>query len=228
MKKAITVLLWILMSLIAFVFLTFPVYLAADLCDYEMDIINLPIYTALLAGFSVTVVIFTIIFRYKTENVTLKIMLALLLLPSMINACLCIELCRQLSVIVCSFVQVGCSCYLTIRYGWPRLWKLIVLIECALVLFPFYVIATGKDFTHTYLIDRLDSPGGAYYVQAECLEGDTTIWVYKNERTYFLIFGFTKIEEMVYFPDRSEVDDFDIHWENDTTIIIGTEEYRID
>lgn len=98
MKKAITVLLWILMSLIAFVFLTFPVYLAADLCDYEMDIINLPIYTALLAGFSVTVV----------------------------------------------------------------------------------------------------------------------------------IFGFTKIEEMVYFPDRSEVDDLNIHWENDTTLIIGTEEYRID
>lgn len=233
MKKVITVLMYVLMVLISAVLLSIPGLFVAACFNYELELIHLPFYTALLAGLSVCLVILTLVFRYETESAPLKILLAFLLLLSMVNAAFCISVCRQLSVIICSVIQIGCCGYLTVRYGSPRIWKRAILIECVLLLLPFIVICyTGKDFPQKTVMNKLISPDGAHYVQVEAPapehDEDAVIAVYKNNRFEFFIFGFTDYPGIVYSCDQSELDRLDIRWKDESSLIIDSQEYRID
>lgn len=138
-----------------------------------------------------------------------------------------------LSMIVC----IGCSFYITIVYGRPKIVKVIISICSAILLIPFgfilFVSLVFGSIGKNTVVQTIHSPDESRYVEVVdsdqgALGGNTLFDVYEKDGIDAFIFGIKKNPKQIYRGAWGEFKDMQIAWKNDTTVIINGVEYDVE
>lgn len=232
MKKAITILVYILFALIVFHPL---VTILFSLFGYTFELTSYSLFSVITALLAVRIVVLSVKAKESINNKVVTVLLALITPLSLINAFLNIMFCNS-SLIESTLVATSmcicccCCCYLTIRHGKPLAIKIICLLLSALMALPvgfFGLFAiVFADFGRETVVQSVESPDGKYYSEViyadeGALGGSTIVNVYKSKSIFGLFF---KIYKEVYFGD---CDYMSIYWKDDHHIVVNSREYSI-
>ena len=232
MKKAITILVYILFALIVFHPL---VTILLSLFGYTFELTSYSLFSVITALLAVSTVVLSVETIYSIENKTVTVLLALATPLSLINAFLYMVFCDS-SLIESTLVATSmcicccCCCYLTIKRGKPLALKIICLVLSALMALPvgfFGLIAiVFADFGRETVVQSVESPDGKYYLEViyadeGALGSSTIVNVYKSKSIFGLFF---KTYKEVYFGD---CDDLSIYWKDNHHIVVNSREYSI-
>ena len=176
-------------------------------------------------------------FQNTYESKTTQILLAVITPLSLVNAIIYTFKCPQIWVLVSVLVSAGCCCYLDIKHGKPTALKIAALVLSVLMVLPigffsFFALILG-DFGHSTIVQTVESPSGKYYAQVinsdeGALGGDTFVDVYKNSGVNLILFKIEKKPQRVYSGDWGEFYNMQIHWKDDSCLVINAGEYKIE
>lgn len=233
MKKSISVLICFLFALT----MLYPLGVAIAACfGYSFELISVSIFAVVLAVLSVFILVLDIAAKSSLENNTVRVLSAVLTPLSLINAVLCISECPRFLVIASVLLSAGCCCRLTVKYGKPRVLKIIALILSALMILPicFFCLAALNlvNIGQNTVVKTVESPSGKYYAQVidsdqGALGGDTLVDVYEDYGINILFFKVEKKPQRVYSGDWGEFENMQIDWKDDNYLVINSVEYEI-
>lgn len=140
-------------------------------------------------------------------------------------------------IVVSVFIAIGCSAYLTLKHGTPRLLKIIMCVLSAILIFPvgflgFISLIFGNIGQNT-VVQAVESPNGVYYAEVidsdhGALGGDTLVEVYENTEINLWVFRIFKKPQRVYHGEWGEFEDMDIYWKDDQCLVINSVEHPIE
>ena len=186
--------------------------------------------TALLAG---TVVVMLAKGNKDTENKRVQVLLALMAPLSLINAVFYLFEVRTMYVAICMFLSICCCICLAIRYGKPKVLKIVALCISAVMILPvvllgFFTLTFGNIGQNT-VVQTVSSPNGTYYAEVidsdqGALGGDTFVDIYESANINLVLFNITKKPQRIYHGNWGAYKTMQIYWkENDCLVINGTE-----
>ena len=231
MKRAIVITEYALMLLISF----YP--LCALLCfcfGYEIKLAN-PIGYAVFVA--VTAVCETILCVHTKEasRGRCKGILFTMLFPVSVftEAILWFETDERKSgiiVAVCMLICSGCCFYLTVRFGKPRVFKILITVLFSLIAVFFCILSPILLFAGSIgqntVVQSVDSPNGAYRAEVidsnqGALGGDTLVDVYNNKEMNLLVLRIRKKPQRVYQGEWGEFNDMELQWKNEHCLIVS-------
>lgn len=166
------------------------------------------------------------------ESGAVKVLLALLVPLSLINAAFAIFVCREICEILSAFVCAGCCLVLTIEHGKPTALKIIALILFVIMVIPLGFFGLFSLMFQNIVVKSVESPNGAYYAQVVdsdqgALGGDTLVDVFEKKQINLLAFKLYKEPQRVYSGDWGEFYDMEIYWKGDHCLVINGAQYEI-
>lgn len=233
MKKIFIVFSYVLMVLMVLLPLGTSI---SSLLGYTFQIASISAYTIAVASLSICTVAFSIITKGATENNVITVLFALLTPLSLLHAVFCLLYSRKLCVIVCTFICISCSLFLTIKHGKPLAFKITTLIISALLTLPvgfvFLIVLIFGDLGQNAVVMSVESPNGTYYAEVidsdqGALGGDTFVDVYENKGLHAIIFTIAKKPQRIYQGDWGEFEYMAISWKNDHCLVINSVSYEI-
>lgn len=230
MKKSASVLICLLFLLT----ILYPAGVLITACfGYEFKLISISAYAIATAGLSVWVVVHD---QDALESKALQVVLAILAPLSLVNAVFYMLEYPKIWVIAGVLISAGCSFYLTVRHGRPRVLKGISLTLSALMVLPigflsFLFLIFGSIGQNT-VVQTVESPSGKYCAQVidsdqGALGGDTLLDVHEKSGIDVFLFKIEKKPQRVYSGDWGEFNNMQIDWKDDDCLIINSTEYQI-
>lgn len=234
MKKVTVSLICLLFALT----MLYPVGLLIKLCfGYYFELISVSAFAIVLGILSVCVAVLDIISETTLENYRLKVLSAILVPVSCINAFLYILDCPKIWVLAGVWSTIGCCCFLAAKYGKPLAVQitsiaLSSLMFLPLAVFSFFALTFGRIGQNT-VVRTVESPGGKYYAQVidsdqGALGGNTFVDVYQRGEINALLFKIRKAPQRIYSGDWGEFEYMQVQWKDDSCLIIRSVEYEIE
>lgn len=234
MKRAISVSCYVLFVLT--VLLPFGTLFSACF-GYTFEFADVTVFAIVTTLLSVLLAFLSIKEKEAPDGRVIRVLFALFFPLSLINAVFYIIEDRSVLVIACMFVCVCCSLFLTVKHGKPSALKITALTLSVLMLFPigflgFTALIFG-DMVKSTVVKSIQSPGGVYYAEVTdsdqgAFGGDTLVDVYKNKGINALIFRISQKPQRVWDGDWGEHKDMEIHWKDDSCLVINSVEYIIE
>lgn len=233
MKKIVTFFGWVLFVLLSLLPLGRLICLRSG---YVFTLTNASVYMVVTAGLSVCLAVLSIRAAFSPGAVV-KVLVSLLTPMSVVNGFFCMIVYSDIWVVISTLISIGCCLILTVRFGNPSGLTAMGLVVAVLLILPmgcfgFLTLLFGNLGQDT-VVKTVGSPSGAYYAQVidsdqGALGGDTLVDVYENKSFDTVIFRVFKKPQTVYFGDWGEAFDMQIHWKNDTCLVINGTEYEIE
>ena len=234
MKKAISGLILLLFALTGL----YPAGTLIAACfGYNFEVINVPVFSVIIALLSVCAVILDLVFKYVNESKPIQVLMVVIAPLSLLNAVFCIFECPKIAVAVSAFVSFACCCFLTVKHGEPLVLKALVLVLSGLMVLPIsflcFIALIFGDFGKNTVTQTVESPSGKYYARVidsdqGALGGDTFVDVYEKKGINAIIFKIEKKPQRIYSGDWGEFEYMEIHWEDDGCLMINSVEYEIE
>lgn len=232
-KKVLSILLCALFALNAL--LPGGEMLAASF-EYRFELANYTAFAFVTAVISVSAVILSIIVKEPVKNRAIGVLTSLLAPLSLINI---VFYGGHSTAMMISSVSVGCSFYLSAKYGRPLAHKVICLILSCLMILPisffgFVALMFADTLEKEYMILRyVPSPQNGHYAEVlysdhGALGGDTFVDIYENGKAFnAVIFKISKKPERVYLDDDFGISSDNIFWKNEYCLVVGSVEYEL-
>lgn len=234
MKKPISVLGYVLFALSALL----PSGTLICYCfGYTFEIVSISALAIIIALISVQLTILSIEEAEINISGAAKVLFTLLAPLSLVNAVFLIVENGRIWVVVCAFICIGCSLFLTVKHGKPLPLKIITLSLSVLMLIPICFLGfitfifgnIGKDT----VVKTVESPNGAYYAEVinsdqGALGGDTLVDVYESKEINALVFKIFKKPQRIYSGGWGEFQGMDIYWADDDCLVINCVKYQIE
>jgi len=234
MKKSISVLGCVLFVLV--ILLPLGTLLSSRF-GYVFEIVSISALAFATALISIFLTVLSAEEQEKNLSGIIKVFFALLPLLSLTNAVFLILENSSILVVVCVFICLGCSSFLTIKHGKPLALKITTLVLSALMLLPigffgFISLLFGNIGQNT-VVKTVKSPNELYYAKVidsdqGALGGDTLVDVYENKEINALVFKISKKPQRVYHGEWGEFENMDIYWEDDCCLVINSVKYEIE
>lgn len=233
MKKVISILGCVLCALVALC----PLGSAIAACfGYTFALASVPGFSIVIAVFSMILVILSIIARHPIQNKWLQVLFALLPPIVTINAVFFMLENSSIWIIVCTFLSLACSVFLTFKHGRPIVLKIISLVLSAVLLSPLCFFALLSlifgNISQNTVVKSLESPDGAYYVEVidnnqGAMGGNTWVDVYENNGFDAVIFKVSSPSHRIYEGHWGEYNSMEIYWKNDRCLVINDRTYEL-
>lgn len=204
---------------------------------YTFELASISVFAIAIALISVVLCILSGKEEEAHKNGALGVILTILTPLSVVNALFFMLECPKAWVIVSLFINIGCSAYLTIKHGAPRLLKSILCVISAFLILPvgfmgFIMLIFGNIGQNT-VVQTVESPNGAYYAEVidsdqGALGGDTLVDVYENTEINLLVCKIFKNPQRVYHGEWGEFKDMEVYWKDDQCLVINSVEYSIE
>lgn len=204
---------------------------------YTFELASVSVFAIAIALISIVLCILSGNGDNSYKSGALGVIFAVLTPLSIVNAVFFMLESRKIWVIICVFIAIGCSAYLTIKHGKPLLIKIISWVLSAILILPvgyfgFIFLIFGNIGQNT-VVQSVESPNGAYYAEVidsdqGALGGDTLVDVYENTEINLLIFKVFKDPQRVYHGEWGEFENMDIYWKDDRCLVINSIEYNIE
>lgn len=140
------------------------------------------------------------------------------------------ELKSGIIVAVCMLICSGCCFYLTVRFGRPRVFKILITVLFSLIAVFFCILSPILLFAGSIgqntVVQSVDSPNGAYRAEVidsnqGALGGDTLVDVYNNKEMNLLVLRIRKKPQRVYQGEWGEFNDMELQWKNEHCLIVS-------
>lgn len=226
-----------LMYLLFALTLLFPVGVIVSACfGYTFKLISVSAFAIVIAMLSACAVVLNLRFQGASENKAVCVFSVVLTPLSLINAVFYIFACNRIWVVASVLISVGCCCFLAVKYGRPIALKITALALSALMVLPIgyispIVLIFGNIGQNT-VVQTIESPNGKYYAEVidsdqGALGGNTLVEVYEQSEIDVIIFKMEKKPQRVYSGEWGEFENMQIHWKDDTCLVINSVEYEI-
>ena len=202
---------------------------------YRFELISDWGFCLVIAALSAGIVILD--FRYQGAAIPTAIRILLAILPplSLIAAMFYFFSNPWLGLL--GMVFVGCSFHLSFRCGKPFVLSLISLVLSMVMLLPMCYIGffalLFANFGENTVVQTLESPEGTYCAQVidsdqGALGGNTAVDIIdQKHRIDLFLVKFEKNAQRIYIGDYGEHESMQIHWQDDSRLIINGEAYEI-
>lgn len=232
MKK--TTLIISVVFLVLIVLLPFNILMFACL-GYTFELANYPIYAIITTLLSIFVAY--LVTTNSNINKGLSLFLAIVSPLSLITSAFYIFECHNILVAASMFICVCCCHYLTIAHGKPTALKISTLVLSALMVLPIgffsFIALTFGNIGQNTVVESIKSPNGTYYAEVidsnqGALGGDTLVNVYKSTDFNAIIFKVSKRPQRVYHGEWGAFENMEIHWKDETCLVINSVEFEIE
>ena len=234
MKKLVLALEYIFIAFL--VFLPIGVTLSAR-SGYVFDLINYSVFAIITVLLAIGILVLCVVKKEFTENKYIAVLLTLTAPLSLINSFFYLSKCSDGLVLFSMLVCVCCCCYLLIKYGKPRVFKLVSLGLSAFMALPFlfftFVLSIFGGITQDTIFKSVESPNGIYCAEVidnnqGALGGNTYVEVRENKGINAFIFNTSKKSQTIYRGRWGEFETMEIYWKNDNCLVINFVEYTIE
>lgn len=234
MKKRNVILGYLLFVLI----ILFPLGVSISTCfGYTFELVSVSVFAIVIVLISVVLCILSHAEEKPYKSDVLGLIFSILTPLSIVNAVFFMLECPKAWIVVSDFIAIGCSAYLTIKHGTPRLLKIIMCVLSTILILPvgffgFISLIFGNIGQNT-VVQVVESPNGAYYAEVidsdqGALGGDTLVEIYENTEINLLVFRVFKNPQRVYHGEWGEFEDMDIYWKDDQCLVINSVEHPIE
>lgn len=235
MKKAINVLICLLLAFILFYPIGYFVFLFSG---YSFEISSFTAYSIILILLSVSLTVVGIIYSERLNTVMI-VFLSVMLLMSVINAAMCIYHCHNNVLFIISvLLSIGCSLFMAIKHIKNTVLKIVMLSLFGVGLLFFakvtFFLWIFSNIGAENIIETYESPSGKYYANLidddqGALGGATDVYIYEKDRKIDLfVFRAEKKPQSIYVGRWGEYKNAKIEWKDDNCIIINSKEYNVD
>lgn len=216
----------------------FPLGTSISTCfGYTFELVSVSVFAIVIALISIVLCILGRAEEKPYKSGVLGVIFAILTPLSIINAVFFMLESPKVWIVISVFITIGCSAYLTLKHGTPRLLKIIMYVLSAILILPvgflgFISLIFGNIGQNT-VVRSVESPNGAYYAEVidsnqGALGGDTLVEVYENTEINLLIFKVFQNPQRVYHGEWGEFEDMDIYWKDDQCLVINSVEHPIE
>ena len=234
MKKRNVILGYILFLLT----ILFPLGVSISTCfGYTFELASVSVFAIVIVLISIVLCILSHAEEKPYNSGVLGLIFTILTPLSIINAVFFMLESPKVWIVVSVFIAIGCSAYLTIKHGTPRLLKIIMFALSVILILPvgflgFISLIFGNIGQDT-VVQAVESPNGVYYAEVidsdqGALGGDTLVEVYENAEINLLVFRIFKNPQRVYHGEWGEFEDMDVHWKDDQCLVINSVEHPIE
>lgn len=216
----------------------FPLGVSISTCfGYTFELVSISVFAIVIAVISIVLCILSCAEKKPYKSGVLGVIFAILIPLSIVNAVFFILKCPKVWVVISVFIAIGCSAYLTINHGTPRLLKIIMCVLSAILILPVgflgFISLIFGNIGQSTVVQAVESPNSVYYAEVidsdqGALGGDTLVEVYENTEINLLIFKIFKKPQRVYHGEWGEFKDMDIYWKDDRCLVINSVEYPIE
>jgi len=216
----------------------FPLGVLISFCfGYTFELVSVSVFAIAIALISVVLCILSSNGEEPYKNGALGMIFSLLTPLSVVNAVFFMLESPKAWVVISVFIAIGCSAYLTIKHGKPRLLKIILLIISAILIllvgFIGFIMLIFSNIGQNTVVQTVESPNCAYYAEVidsdqGALGGDTFVDVYENTEINLFVFKIFKNPQRVYHGEWGEFEDMEVYWKNDQCLVINSIEYPIE
>ncbi len=232
MKKAISVLMYLLFGLIIF----YPLSALLTACfSYYIELVSVSAFAIATAVLSICVVVLDIVFKYETESKLQQVFLSIIAPLSMINAVFYILESPEILLTVSLIISILCCFYLTIKHSKPKALKIVSLVLALIMILPLcffsFMMLLFGNFAVNTVVETVYSPSGEYYAEVidndqGALGGNTIVKAYKDVEINLLLFKIKKKPTEIYVGEWGEFEYMKIYWKDDRHIVINSVEYE--
>ena len=216
-------------------FLLVPLRALISFCfGYTVEFVNVSVLAMSIAMVSVVLCVLSSTAKVVYENGAWGMIFAAFVPLSIVNSALFMQESGKIWIVVSVFITIGCSAYLMIKYGKPRLLKTISCVISAILILPvgFLGFVNGVMVQNT-VVQSIQSPNGAYYAEVidnnqGALGGNTFVDVYEKPEIDLLIFKVCKNPQRIYRGEWGEFENMDIYWKNDDCLVIKLVEHQME
>ena len=231
MRKTTSVLTYLLFVLT----IVYPAGSLLTAClGYTFELVSV---SAFAIANAIIAVLATSVFEGAPKNKIIQILLAVMAPLSLINAvCYMLE-CFHFWIASSVLVSAGCCCYLSAKYGRPKVLKIVALVLSGLMALPvgfisFIVLIFGNIGQNT-VVQTVESPSGKYYAEVidsnqGALGGDTLVDVHEKSVINVILFRVEKEPQRVYSGEWGAFEGMQIYWKDDDCIVINEREYEVE
>lgn len=216
----------------------FPLGVSFSTCfGYTFELASISVFAIVIALISVVLCIISSSEEKPHKGVALGVIFTILTPLSVVNALFFMLECSKVWVVVPVFIAIGCSTYITIKHGTPRLLKIILCVISAILILPVgfmgIILLIFGNIGQNTVVQTVESPNGAYYAEVinsdqGALGGDTLVEVYEDTEINLLIFKIFKTPKRVYHGEWGEFEDMELYWKDDQCLVINSVEYPIE
>lgn len=232
MKKVLSVLVWILLVLLAFVPLGAGI---SAIFGYSFELANYWAFALADVSVAAILVLLSLISKETVDGKVSQILFALITPCALINTMFYVTQCGKMWLALSLLLCVGCG-YLTIRHGRPLSVRAGALVLTAALVLPVCLIcvlltAIGNAQVQ-HVVKSVDSPNGVYYAQIinsdqGNMGGDTIVKVYSHKGLNAGLFKISKKPLVIYIGGEDEYKTMELVWINDERLLIDSKEYFI-
>ena len=230
MKRKLSLLCYILFFL-TILFMTGKLLLS--FIGYTIELFSIPVFSVLLAGLSICIVVLDIVYKNTIEDKALRVFMAIITPLSMLNAALYLLVCGELIVLISTTLCTCCCLYLGIKHGKPLALKIVALALAAMMFWPMCILSflsilpIGKNT----VIKTVESPNGNYYAELidsdqGALGGDTLVVVHHKRGLNLLLFAIKKKSQTVYLGPWGQRNK-KIYWKDEHCVVVDSVEHPI-
>ena len=228
-----------ILGCVLFTLVVFPPFgtLLASCFGYRMELASVSAFAIVTALLSVCLSAWSMKARKAIAGSMMNVLFALLSPLLLIDAVFCMIECSSSWVTTSVFVCIVCCLVLTVKHGKPLALKIIALGLSGLMILPVgffgFMLLTFGNIGQNTVVKTVESPNGVYYAQVidsdqGALGGDTLVDVYENKEINALVFKLYKTPQRIYYGDWGEFENMEIHWKNDSCLVINSAEYEIE
>lgn len=232
MKKVLSVLVWILLVLLAFVPLGVGV---TAIFGYSFVLANYWAFAIAEIAVAAVLVLLSLISKETVDDKISQVLFALITPCALINTAFYVKQCGTTWLVLSLLLCIGCG-YLTIRHGKPLSVRAGALVLTAALVLPVCLIcvllnAIGNAQVQ-HVVKSVDSPNGVYYAQIinsdqGDMGGDTIVKIYSHKGLDAGFFKISKKPLVIYIGEEDEYKTMELEWINDERLLIDAKEYFI-
>ncbi len=204
---------------------------------YTLELVRVNAFSIVTAVLSICLVILSVKGKEVCSCGIIKVIFALLTPLSLISTVFYVFESSSIVVIVCMFICIGCSLFLTAKYGNPLALKITTFSLSAIMIFMigyfgFIALIFGNMAENT-VVQAVESPDGKYYAELidndqGALGGSTLVSVYETKVIDAIVFRLSEKPKSIYQGEWGEYESMDIYWKDDNCLIINSVEYEIE
>lgn len=207
------------------------------LFGYTFELASVGVLAAVTALISAALCILSINAERPQKGGAFGAIMTFLTPLSIVNAAFVMLESPEVWVVVSVFIHIGCSAYLTMKYGACRPLKISLSIISAVLILPvvfmgFISLVFGGIGQNT-VVQTVESPSGAYCakvmdIDQGALGGDTAVDVYEKDDLNLWAFRIFKTPKRVYQGEWGAFEDMEIYWKDDRYLVINSVEYPME
>lgn len=205
---------------------------------YSFSLRNYAVSAIVLAVVSVAAIVIVCMDK-AGEAVLAGRVFSLLLLPvSLINWFYYVLLSPWKFTVLCMVVCSACALTYMLKYTKQKAAKIITSVICMIILIPLcflsFLFVLFSDFGSTTVVETVYSPDRAYKVEVissdqGALGGDTYVNLIDEQAEMdFYMFRISKKSKRLYSGAWDAYQNMEIYWEDNRTLVINDEEFRVD